>query len=198
MSEGFMGSGNLLVCQFICSWIAPARWLEPITAANEGLGMIYRELIKDPQVVETVYISVIRFLDRADQDDLVAIDQFTPPQLTANGTTAMGAALHVLVDSIEQDLTLNTATKHGDYRPLVFLLTDGPPTDEYRSEIAKIQALRGSRRPTIVALGCGGQVDTAMLRELTENVYLMPTLNAETLRGFFKWISGSIWVSRAP
>ncbi|HXZ06364.1 MAG TPA: VWA domain-containing protein [Ktedonobacteraceae bacterium] len=165
---------------------------EAIIAVNEGLGMIYRLLMADPQALETVHISVICFSDHADQYGLTPIDKFQPPALTASGTTAMGAALRLLIQSIEQDLLLNTPVQHGDFRPLVFLLTDGAPTDAYRNEIQKLKSLRGSQKPTIVALGCGTAVNQAMLHEVTDNVFLMQTITSEKIKAFFKWISGSI------
>ena len=146
----------------------------------------------DPQALETVHISVICFSDHADQYGLTPIDKFQPPALTASGTTAMGAALRLLIQSIEQDLLLNTPVQHGDFRPLVFLLTDGAPTDAYRNEIQKLKSLRGSQKPTIVALGCGTAVNQAMLHEVTDNVFLMQTITSEKIKAFFKWISGSI------
>src|SRR2546421_4888580 len=126
-----------------------------IKAINEGVGMIHRLLMADPQALETVYVSVICFSDKADQYALVPLDQFVLPTLSASGARAMGAAFHVLVESIEQDLVLSTPMQRGDYRPLVFLITDGPPTDDYQVEIQKLKALRGSHKPSIVAVGCG-------------------------------------------
>lgn len=164
----------------------------PITAVNEGLQLLYRELSSDPQALETVHMSIITFSTQADQYQLLALDQFRPPVLNASGSTAMGDAFRILAESIEQDLVLNTATQHGDYRPLVFLLTDGAPTDNYRDPLNRLQGLRGSRKPTVIALGCGDHVDERMLHEVTENVYLMHTVSPDTLRSFFQWLSGSI------
>ena len=164
----------------------------PILAVAEGVGMIHRLLVADPQALEAVYISLICFSSQVDQYQLTGLDQFQPPALTASGSTAMGAALRILVESIEHDLILNTPTQHGDYRPLVFLLTDGEPTDNYREPLKRLKALRGSQKPTIVALGCGSGVNTAMLHEVTDNVFLMHTVAPEAIRAFFKWISGSI------
>lgn len=163
-----------------------------IVACNEGLGIVYRELMGDPQCVETVWMSTIQFADQANQQQLVAIDQFVPPQLNANGSTAMGAAFVALAQSLEQDLVLNTATQHGDYRPLVFLLTDGRPTDDYRTGVDRIKQLHANKKPVIVALGCGPDVDAQMLHEVTENVFLMGQVQPEAIKAFFKWMSGSI------
>lgn len=165
---------------------------DPITAVNEGVQLLYRELSSDPQALETVHMSIITFSSQADQYQLLPIDQFRPPVLSAGGSTAMGDAFRILAESIEQDLLLNTSTQHGDYRPLVFLLTDGAPTDNYRDPLKRLRDLRGSRKPTVVALGCGGNVDERMLHEVTENVFLMHTVNPDTLKKFFIWLSGSI------
>ncbi len=164
----------------------------PIVAVNEGLELLWRELNSDSMTRETAYISLIRFASTAAQDPLMAVDQFSPQMLSAGGSTAMGAAFNLLAASIQSDLTPTTQTQRGDYRPLVFLLTDGEPTDEWRSAVQKLKALRGSQRPTIVALGCGDGVNANMLREVTENVYLMHNVSADALRAFFQLISGSI------
>jgi len=193
MQGGFMGSGYVrrlpVYLLLDCSGSMAG---DPIIAVNEGLGIIYRLLMADPQALETVYISVICFSSRVDQYQLISLDQFVPPQLTASGSTALGEALRILTQSIEQDLVLNTPTQHGDFRPLVFLLTDGEPTDNYRDAVYRLQQLRGSRKPTIVALGCGSGVNTSMLHEVTSNVFLMHTVSPEAIKAFFKWISGSI------
>jgi uncharacterized protein YegL len=165
---------------------------DPILAVNEGVQLLYRELNDDPQVVEMVHISIITFAGQADQYPLEPIYQSQPPTLIASGSTMMGDAFNLLVESIENDLRLNTETQHGDYRPLVFLLTDGGPTDNYLDPLNRLKALRGSRRPTIVALGCGSGADVQMLHEVTDNVFLMHNVSVDTLKGFFQWLSGSI------
>jgi uncharacterized protein YegL len=130
------------------------------------------------------------------QTGLVSLDQFVVPTLVVGGAKrAMGAAFRVLTESIQQDLIPNTATHASDYRPLVFLLTNGSPTDRYRSSLMKLQSLQGSLKPRIIALGGGNEIDWQMLCEITnspENVFLMQSITIETVKSFFQWISGSI------
>ena len=131
MSYGFMESGNTRrLPVYLLLDCSSSMQGNPIIAVGEGLYMMHNLLMDDPRTVDTAYISVITFASHATQYALVGVDQFQPPQLTASGTTAMGDAFRLLADSIEQDLTPNTGSQHGDYRPLVFLLTDGEPTDE--------------------------------------------------------------------
>lgn len=171
----------------------------PIIAVNEGLELLYRLLMKDPQARETAWLSLIRFASSASQDALTPVDQFIPPTLQASGGTAMGAAFTILLQSIKQDLQVSVQGKKGDYCPLVILLTDGQPGDEWRSPVQQLKALSGSQRPTIVALGCGNDAKAAMLAEVTEKVYMMGVVTADELRAFFQLISGSIvQSSRTP
>ncbi len=164
----------------------------PIMAVNEGLDIIYNLLRNDPRAVDTVHISVICFADQATQYELVPLDQFQAPSLVAAGRTALGSALQLLIQSLQNDLISNTPTRHGDYRPLVFVLTDGEPTDQYQGVVQQLRQLQGSCRPTIVALGCGNRVNEGILRSLADSVFLMHNVSPEAIKSFFRWMSGSI------
>lgn len=169
---------------------------EPIKAVNDGLFIIYDELIKNARALESAYLSVITFANQAKVvTPLGSIAQYQPQALQAYGQTAMGAALSLLVSSIEQDVLAHTAQQHGDYRPLVFLLSDGNPTDDYKSGIQRIRTLRGNKQPEIIALACEGGaqgVDTVMLHELTPHFSIMQKTSGDKIRQYFRWISGTI------
>ncbi len=193
LEEGFMAEGYMRrLPVYLLLDCSTSMQGEPINAVNEGLGLIYRLLMSDPQAVDTVHISIICFSSHVEQYPLLPIDQFQPPPLSARGTTAMGEAFRVLTQSIEQDLVVNSAGRRGDYRPLVFMLTDGEPTDSYSDALNNLKALPGSRKPTIVVLGCGDAVNTTMLHEVTDHVFVMQTVSSDTIKDFFQWISGSI------
>jgi len=168
----------------------------PIIAVNEGVELLYRTLISDPHMRETALISLIRFASKAEIAPLVPLDEFIPPTLYAGGRTAIGDALTLLYESITQDLRKASIGQRGDYAPVVFVLTAGRPSDEWRRPLARLRSLRGSQKPTIVALSCGNKVDLKMMREMTDTVYLMNTITSDKIRSFFKWISGSIISNR--
>jgi len=193
MSHSFMGEENLrrlpIYLLLDCSGSMEG---EPIMAVNEGMSILYRELINNPRAVETAWICVITFAEEASKYPLVPIDQFQPPLLAAGGGTPMGGAFRALADSIETDLLPNTRGSKGDYAPIVFFLTDGEPTDAYEVQLARLRALQGNRSPTIIALGCGANVRTDVLHKVTDQVYVMHEITSERLRSFFRWVSGSI------
>jgi len=160
-----------------------------ISAVSEGLDLMYRGLLSYPQTIEAVWLSIITFSTQAKQHQLTPIDQFVLPRLDAGGLAALGSAIQLLVDSIEKDLVPGTATRHGDYSPLVFIFTDGAPTDEYHNSLARLQALTGSYKPRIVAIGLGSDFDLEVLHEITPNVYSIPLARSKSISSFFKWIA---------
>jgi len=85
----------------------------------------------------------------------------------------LGAALRELGRGLDTDLLPNSPDRKGDYKPLAFLLTDGAPTDEWRSAAQALKSRTTTRMGTFVALGCGDKIDTNVLKEVTDNVLLM-------------------------
>ncbi len=154
----------------------------PVVAVNEGLELVWREMNKAPTLRQIGRISTIRYAETAEQDEFTSVDAFTPPQLRATGAGAvLGAALALLHQSITQDLVAPTAFEGGDYRPVVFLLTAGHATDNWREPARALQALRGAQRPTIVVLGCGAQADLSGLAEITEQIYPMDSITPDVI-----------------
>jgi uncharacterized protein YegL len=165
----------------------------PIMAVEQGVQLLHNELMNQPQAVEMVHLSVITFASSANQiAPLIPITSFTPPPLSAGGATALGAALRELGRALDREITPTTAEKKGDYKPLVFLLTDGEPTDSWEPELNALKSRREKKVGTIIALGCGDAVNTGVLRQITESVLLMIDVTPDNLRAFFKWVSASV------
>lgn len=165
----------------------------PIQAVNQGVNLLYNELMNDPSAIETVYISVITFESQAKMvTPLTELTQFVPPQLNAGGSTSLGAALRLLGDSLDRDVITNSPNRKGDYKPLIFLMTDGMPTDSWEHEADKIKNRSRSKVATIIALGCGGGVDTNTLKRITEIVLLMDNVTPDMIAQYFKWVSQSV------
>lgn len=166
---------------------------EPIEAVKQGIKALLTELKGDPQALETACLSVITFNSTARQiSPLTELMLFKEPELTAGGATALGGALHVLADCIRTEVRTSTATQKGDWKPLVFLLTDGAPTDNLDEGI---EALKSVSTGNIIACAAGANANTNTLRKITNNVLMMNNLTAGDLAVFFAWVSGSIKAS---
>ena len=166
---------------------------DPIEAVRHGVRALISELRGDPQALETAYLSVITFNSSARQvTPLTELMLFKEPQLSAGGATALGAALRLLADCIKSEVRKSTETQKGDWRPLVFILTDGAPTDDWREAAA---ILKTTKPANIIACAAGAYADTTVLKEITECVLMMNTLSAGDLAQFFAWVSSSVKMS---
>ncbi len=166
---------------------------DPIEAVRHGVRALISELRGDPQALETAYLSVITFNSSARQvTPLTELMLFKEPQLSAGGATALGAALKLLADCIKSEVRKSTETQKGDWRPLVFILTDGAPTDDWREAAA---ILKTTKPANIIACAAGAYADTTVLKEITECVLMMNTLSAGDLAQFFAWVSSSVKMS---
>jgi uncharacterized protein YegL len=165
----------------------------PIQAVNQGVNLLYNELMNDPSAIETVYIAVITFNSQAQMvAPLTELTQFSPPTFNAGGATALGAALHLLNDSLDRDILPNSPERKGDYKPLIFLMTDGMPTDSWERAADEIKNRTKQKVATIIALGCGGGVEVNTLRRITEVVLMMENVTPDQITQYFKWVSQSV------
>lgn len=163
---------------------------EPIEACRQGLKSLLADLRNDPTALETVALSVITFDTTARElVPLTDLGEFAEPSLSAQGGTNLGAALEVLMDRMQSGVRRGSAEVKGDYRPLVFLMTDGCPSDDYKETAARF---RKSKVGNVIACAAGSACNTDVLKELTENVVQLNSLQPDTLKSFFRWMSASI------
>jgi uncharacterized protein YegL len=161
-----------------------------IEAVGQGVNTLVNEIRTNPLALETAYLSVITFSREAQQIvPLTELLRFQAPALRIRPGTAMGAALRLLIECLKRDVHKSTEGVKGDYKPLVFLMTDGQPTDDWESAA---DTLKRERRANIYAIGCGPDVDTAVLYRITDKVLVMPNLTPEGIRKFFVWLSASV------
>jgi uncharacterized protein YegL len=164
-----------------------------IEAVERGVQTLVSELRGNPLALESAYLSVITFARKAQQlVPLTELIQFTAPKLSVRTGTSLGAALKLLLDCFKREIVKTTSTTKGDYKPLVFLLTDGQPTDDYEPAVRALRAANNPKIANIYAIGCGPDVDTDMLREITDIVLMLQDTNPETFKKFFVWLSASV------
>ena len=95
----------------------------------------------------------------------------------------------LLEDCLETEVRKATDTQKGDWRPLIFLMTDGQPTDEWETAAARIKQKKVGN---IIACAAGSGADSRNLKQITDIVVEMQNLEPDALKAFFKWVSGSI------
>lgn len=163
---------------------------EPIEAVKTGVQTLVSTLRQDPYALETAFLSVITFDTNAKQvAPLTELATFQTPSISASGTTALGEALGLLAERVEAEVAKTTAEVKGDWKPLIFIMTDGVPTDDWKKGLEKLKKVRTG---IIVACAAGQGADTSVLKQITEVVVQLDTADSSTIKAFFKWVSASV------
>jgi uncharacterized protein YegL len=167
---------------------------EPIQAVNNGLKVLVNALRQDPYALESVHLGIITFdLTARELFPLTHLEQVQIPEIEVpqSGATFLGAALELLLACMERDLVRGAEDRKGDWRPLVFLMTDGSPSDIQAYENA-VAAMKTKPFGNIVACAAGPKARQDYLKKLTDQVVSLDTLDGTAFTQFFKWVSASV------
>jgi uncharacterized protein YegL len=168
---------------------------EPIQLVEEGLAQIIKELKSDPYAIETAWISIIVFAGQAKTlVPLQEIISFYPPRFPVGGGTSLSKGLGHLMFELRKNIVKTTYEQKGDWKPIVFLFTDGVPTDDTKAAIAEWKD-QWQRTANLIAVSFGDEADTQVLKELTTNVLHFKNTSAAAYKQFFKWVTDSIKIS---
>lgn len=163
---------------------------EPIEAVKNGVQVLVSTLRQDPYALETAYLSIITFDSNARQvAPLTELASFQQPAINASGCTALGEALSLLAKRADQEVTKTTPEQKGDWKPLVFIMTDGEPTDDLNKGLAEFNKRKWG---VVVACAAGTGANTNTLKRITECVVSLDTADSATIKSFFKWVSASV------
>jgi len=165
---------------------------EPIEQVQNGMRTIIQELRVDPYALETVFVSVIAFAGKAKAlSPLTELYKFYPPTFPIGGGTSLGNAIDFLMDDLDKSIQKTTMEVKGDWKPIIFLFTDGNPTDEYNTAFNRWNA-KYRKSCNLIAISIGDNVNTQMLGQITENVLRLKDTDTESFTQFFKWVTASI------
>lgn len=160
---------------------------EPIQSVNTGLRALVDGLRSDPHALESVWLCLITFDNTARVVmPLTSVEQIRLPSITVPGAgaTFTGAALSLLLEQLQQDGVLTGQ----DWRPLLFVMTDGGPSDRqaYYDAIPQVQQVGFSR---IVCCAAGPKAKAADLQALTDDIVSLDLMDSAGFNHFFRWVS---------
>ena len=118
----------------------------------------------------------------------VDCDQFRWNYLDAAGVTDFGAACKALNDKLSTKAFMQEAT--GSFAPAIFLLSDGEPTDEWRSALQILRQNNWFKAAVKVAIAIGDDANTDVLKEFTGSMEaVLEVHNAAMLKKMIKFVS---------
>jgi len=110
----------------------------------------------------------------------------------------MGAALNLALDQLAQQKQAYKQTGLEYYRPWLFVLTDGEPTDGpvFTAAAARVREAEAARGVSVFGIGVGAGANLARLKELSAQ-RVPVKLDGLSFREFFSWLSASLSAASA-
>lgn len=163
---------------------------QPIDALNNGLTVFQSDLAEDTFASRRVEVAIVTFGGIVDivQDFVVARD-FSPPRLVANGGTPMGEAINTALNLIAKRKQVYKDNRIDYFRPWIFLITDGAPTDEWRQAAQRIHDEAERKKVTVFTVGVE-DADFTTLQQISPR----PPVKLQGLKfkEMFEWLSSSM------
>lgn len=161
----------------------------PIAELNAGVDMFKSELLSDEIAQKRAEVAVISFGPVKTESDFQLASNFFPPQLEAGSDTPMGEAIKTGLQLVEGRKGLYKSRGIAYYRPWVFLITDGAPTDDWGEAARLVKEGEASHSFAFFAIGVGG-ANMEILKQISVREPLK--LQGTKFREFFLWLSKSM------
>lgn len=189
MNDAKQISQSLSPIQKILSESRAPRMVRPIDELNAGLLAFRDELMTDELAVKRVEISLVTFGPVRRLIDFQTPDLFRAPKLAAEGDTPMGQAIEKAIEIVRDRKAAYRQNGVSYYRPWVFLISDGEPTDDWRRAAELVRAGEQARAFAFFAVG----VEGANFDILSRIAVRQPLkLSGLRFREMFMWLSSSL------
>jgi uncharacterized protein YegL len=161
----------------------------PIDALNHGLRAFQVDLAQDALAQRRVEIAIVTFGNGVHmRQEFVTADQFQAPTLMASGDTPMGQAIELAITMLRNRKDQYKANGVAYYRPWIFMITDGAPTDYWPPAAQSVHAEEAAGSLAFFAIGVQG-ANIPILSQIAVRPPMM--LQGLQFVNLFLWLSRS-------
>jgi len=161
----------------------------PIAQLNAGLQVYKDELAADALAAKRVEVAIVSFGGSIQTVcDFATADEFKPPALHASGDTPMGAAITRALEMVAERKSVYRQNGIMFYRPWIFMITDGGPTDAWKTAADQVKQGEAAKGFAFFAVGVG-EANFEVLRQISVREPLK--LDGLRFRDLFQWLSNS-------
>lgn len=167
---------------------------EPIESVKVGLSTLVSSLRGDPHALDTVHLSLMTF----DRDvkvlvPLTSLEDFVLPDIATPeaGPTMTGLALEKVCQAVDREVVKSTPEQKGDWRPLLFVMTDGSASDVqlFNRMLPEVKKLGFG---SVVGCAAGPKAKKEELQKFCNHVVALDTMDGHSFQSFFQWVSTAV------
>ncbi|MET0498819.1 MAG: VWA domain-containing protein [Steroidobacteraceae bacterium] len=160
-----------------------------IAQLNAGLATFAEQLRADSMASKRVEVAVVTFGPVKVVQNFVTADTYSPVPLRASGNTPIGEAIETAVRLVSERKQAYRANGIGYYRPWIFLISDGEPTDD--TAAASLLIRKGESKKSFMFYSVG--VENADIGRLAQIAVRQPLrLKGLSFGQLFVWLSDSL------
>lgn len=169
-----------------------SMWGEKIGVVNNAIQSVLPDMIDEAanNPNAQLMIRTLKFSTGASwvTANPVKVEEYVWEDLEAGGVTDLGKAFDLLAAQLDVKQMGERALP-----PVIVLLSDGQPTDDYKKSLEKFQKLPWVRKAVKIAISIGQDADDDVLIEFTGNRELvLQANNSKMLAKMIKWASTAV------
>lgn len=178
-------------------WICDCSGSMGVDGKIQSLNNAIRESIPHMQKVADenpnadVLVRSIKFSNGAQWhiSQPTSVKDFKWSDLTADGVTDMGQALKMLAEQLRIPPMTDRALP-----PVLVLISDGQPTDDYASGIKELMDLPWGKKSVRISIAIGSDADKEVLQKFIGHpeIKVLEANNPESLVKYIKWASTAV------
>lgn len=162
---------------------------KPIRELNDGLTQFRDELFADSLAAKRVEVGLVTFGPVTVVNDFTGVQSWIAPELRDQGDTPMGRAIEEGLNMLRERKNSYRQNGISYYRPWVFLITDGGPTDNWQNAAQAVKSGEAEKAFSFFAVGVEG-ANFEILSQISVRQPLV--LKDMRFRDLFSWLSSSL------